>query len=269
MGTRLGGRGDELLDDPLQVPRVERHAVMHARASERPDPALGHGIRVRSPHRCPERPTPKPLRPGHAVAPGGAVAVSDQRARAMVPGRGLDPLLPGPGRRGMGRDGDGLDAAPRMRDEEEDVHRPDRARRSGAAVRRPDDAALVGEDGPPALRRRPPHGLPPGAAARLRTHGGTERPPLGPDAHRAPARILPRTAENQIPRLALDPPPPRPGRRRIQGQTRRQPGRCHRPTVSGWRITRDGRQPAQRRRRGAQSRRSTSVTRGRRSPIIR
>ena len=174
MGTRLGGRGDERLDDPLQVPRVERNDVSHARASERPDPALGHGIRVRSPHRCPDRLTPKPLRPGHAVA------VSDQRARAMVPGRGLDPLLPGPGRRGMGRDGDGLDAAPRMRDEEEDVHRPDRARRDGAAVRRPEDAALVGEDGPPALRRRPPHGLPPERRPVRRTHGGTARPPLGP-----------------------------------------------------------------------------------------
>ena len=180
MGTSLGGRGDERLDDPLQVPHVERHDVMHARASARPDPALGHGIRVRSPHRCPDHLTPKPLRSGHEVA------VSDQRARAMVPGRGLDPRLPGPGRRGMGRDGDGLDAAPRMRDDAEDGHRPDRARRSGAAVRRPDDAALVGEDGPAALRRRPPHGLPSGAADRLRTHVGTEHPPLGPDAHRAP-----------------------------------------------------------------------------------
>ena len=58
MGTRLVGIGDERLDDPLQVPRVERHAVMQARASERPDPALGPGIRVRSPHRCPDRLTP-------------------------------------------------------------------------------------------------------------------------------------------------------------------------------------------------------------------
>ena len=93
---------------------------MQARASERPDPALGHGIRLRSPHRCQDRRNPKPLRPGHAVAPVGAVAVSDQIARAMVPGRGLDQLLPGPGRRGMGRDVDVLDVAPGMRDDEED-----------------------------------------------------------------------------------------------------------------------------------------------------
>ena len=177
MGTRLVVIGDERLDDPPQVPRVERNAVMQARASERPDPALGHGIRVRSPHRCPDRRNPKPRRPGHAVAPVGAVAVADQRARAMGPGRGLDQLLPGPGRRGMGRDGDVLDAAPRMRDDEEDGHRPDRARRDGAAVRRPEDAALVGEDGPPALRRRPPHGLPPGAADRVRMEDHQGRAP--------------------------------------------------------------------------------------------
>ena len=144
MGTRLVVIGDALLDDPLQGPRGERNAVMQALASERPDPALGHGIRVRSPHRCPDRLTPKPLRPGHAVAPVGAVAVSDQRAWALGPGRGLDQRLPGPGRRGMGRDVDGLDAAPGMRDEEEDGPRPERERRDGAAVRRPEDAALVG-----------------------------------------------------------------------------------------------------------------------------
>ena len=76
MGTRLVVIGDALLDDPLQGPRGERNAVMQALASERPDPALGHGIRVRSLHRCPDRLTPKPLRPGHAVAPVGAGAGS-------------------------------------------------------------------------------------------------------------------------------------------------------------------------------------------------
>ena len=217
LGPRRVVIGDELLDDPLQVPRVERHAVIHALASERPDPALGHGIRVRSPHRCHDRLNSKPRRPGHAVVPVGAVAVSDQIARAMVPGRGLDQLLPGPGRRGMGRAVDVLDAAARLRDDEEDVHRPERERRYGTDVRRPDDAARVVEEGPPARRRRPPHGLPPVAADRLRTHVGTERPQRGPDAHRAPARILPRQAENQVPRLDRDPPPPRPGRATLPG----------------------------------------------------
>ena len=61
MGTRLVVIGDELLDDPLQVPRVERNDVIQALASERPDPALGHGIRLRSPHRCQDRLNPKPL----------------------------------------------------------------------------------------------------------------------------------------------------------------------------------------------------------------
>ena len=192
MGTRLGGIGDERLDDPLQVPRVERHAVMHARASERPDPALGPGIRMRSPHRCPDRLTPKPLRPGHAVAPVGAVAVSDQRARAMVTGRGLDQLLPGPGRRGMGRDGDVLDAAPRMRDDEEDGHRPDRARRDGAAVRRPDDAALVGEEGPPSHSRRnrasaARPGCAPRPSADSPAQGGESDPAPRPGSAAAPA----------------------------------------------------------------------------------
>ena len=61
MGTRLVVIGDALLDDPLQVPRVERNDVIQALASERPDPALGHGIRLRSPHRCQDRLNPKPL----------------------------------------------------------------------------------------------------------------------------------------------------------------------------------------------------------------
>ena len=234
MGTRLVVIGDKLLGDPLQVLRVERNDVIQALASERPDPALGHGIRLRSPHRCQDWLNPKPLRPCHAVAPVGAGAVSDQRAWAMVPGRGLDQRLSGPGCRGMGREVDVLDAAPGMRDEEEDGHRPERERRDGAEVRRPEDAALVVEEGPPALRRRPPHGLLPVAADRLRPHVGTERPQRGPDAHRAPARILPRKAENQVPRLDRD------RRRPSRGDATARPcpdegspGTCASPTSDG------------------------------------
>ena len=254
MGTRLVVIGDALLDDPLQGPRGERNDVIQALASERPDPALGHGIRVRSLHRCPDRLTPKPLRPGHAVAPVGAGAVSDQRAWAMVSGRGLDQLLPSPGRRGMGREVDGLDAAPGMRDEEEDGPRPERERRDGAAVRRPEDAALVGEEGPP---------LPTAAAWPAAGSGGPSPPARRNRASAPRPGCAPRPSADSPAHGGESGPAPRPG------PPPPRPGRCHRPTVSGWRITRDVRQPDQRRRRGAQSRRSTAVTRGRRAHSIR
>ena len=100
MGTRLVGRGDERLDDPLQVPRVERNDVMHARASERPDPALGHGIRVRSPHRW------------QVCGPTSALGTGRIARFPPPPRLGPTPEMPPQGRRAhpYARTGDGVSA---------------------------------------------------------------------------------------------------------------------------------------------------------------
>ena len=53
--------GDELLDDPPEMPLVEGNDVIQAFAPQRPDPALGHGVRLgradRGQHRLDPEPT--------------------------------------------------------------------------------------------------------------------------------------------------------------------------------------------------------------------
>ncbi len=128
----------------------------------------------------------------------------------MVPFRRFDHLLPHPCRRRMRGHVHVLDAAPGVRDDEEDVHRPKRQGRDGEEVRRPDYVAMVAEEDPLVLRRRPPQGGEAVAADCLGADVVAEGPQLGSDAHGTPVWVFSGESENELTGFEGNPPPPVP-----------------------------------------------------------
>jgi len=78
----------ELAEDDLQVPDTEDEAVVEQLAPHCTDPALGEGVRSRSPERKPDDP--------HGVVPEDLVEGSCRGAKVNL--HGLVGLLPGYGR---------------------------------------------------------------------------------------------------------------------------------------------------------------------------
>ena len=207
---------------------------------------------------------PSPLRPRGEVAAVDGVPVPHQVPRPAAPGGGLDQLPPDPRRRRMRGDGDVDELAPRVRDEEQHVQRPERQGLDGEQVGGPDAGGVVPQEGAPGLARRPRRAAPAVAADGAVAHGEPQLEELAADPLGAPERVVPGHAR----RSARAPPGSAGaapgGSAERQRQKRRHARRCQRTTVSGRTRTRCRRQSRRRRRASTQSSLSRVRSRGRR-----
>src|SRR6266487_65526 len=82
------------------------------------------------------------------------IAITQQVAWLLSPGRGLDELPPDPGRRGVGRHVDMHQLASTMRDEDQHVQRLEGQRGHGEQIGRPQMMGMVAPERAPGLARR-------------------------------------------------------------------------------------------------------------------
>ena len=117
-----------------------------------------------------------------------AVPVSQKPSGSGVLREGVDQLLGGPRRGGVLGHVDVHDAAAVMRDQHEHEEHAARQGRDGEEIRRNEGGEVVGEEGPPWLRRRTRQ---PRQQSRHRTRGdlNAQLPELAVDARGAPQRI--------------------------------------------------------------------------------
>ena len=197
--------GDVLEQDPAEVALAQWDDVVGAVAAQRPDQALCDPVRLRRPNRRQHGLDADRARLRDEVTAVGAVAVSNEEARAAAPRCCFNHLAPHTRRVGVRRHVDVLDAATVVRDEEQHI---EGLEQHGPTVKKSaaqNLVAVIGKERLPALRRWAAPRLEPVAAHRLGAHLVAQRAQLTLDSARTPTAVLLRHLGNQLACLRWDP----------------------------------------------------------------
>ncbi len=146
--------------------------------------------------RCPAR------RSGWRVGAVNAIAIVDQVAGVLAPGRGLDHLARDPSCGRMGGDVEVEQAAAVVADQEDDVEGSEGKGLDHEQISSPDGFSVVGEEGAPALAARPSRSAAAVASDGACAHGEAELEQLA-DALGDQVRILARHGGDQRPDLGF------------------------------------------------------------------
>ena len=137
------------------------------------------------------------------IATVDTVAIADQESRRLVERKGFGDLLRGPLGRGIGRHVEVDDSSPVVTEYDKDVQHTEGHCRHGEEVASRDIGNMIVQKRPPGLRRRFP------STDHVFGHGrfgdlAAQQEQFGQDSGRAPSRVLPGHASNQVTDFAFD-----------------------------------------------------------------